>query len=99
MHPPCALFAVSRNIFFFGYKHNFCPRALVDKRVSTMALITEEAPATTSTEICKICMDAVVNCVLLDCGHMLTCTTCGKQLAECPICRQYIVRVVHVFKS
>lgn len=49
--------------------------------------------------LCKICMDAVVDCVLLDCGHMLTCTNCGKQLNECPICRQYVVRVVHVFRS
>lgn len=49
--------------------------------------------------LCRICMDALTDCILLECGHMVTCTTCGKQLSECPICRQYIVRVVRVFKS
>lgn len=50
-------------------------------------------------EICKICMDAISDCVFLDCGHMVTCVQCGKLLAECPICRSNIVRVVRVFKS
>lgn len=49
--------------------------------------------------LCKICMDAVVDCVLLECGHMLTCTACGKVLNECPVCRHYVVRVVHIFRS
>ncbi|CAF0806708.1 unnamed protein product [Adineta ricciae] len=50
-------------------------------------------------ELCKICMDAIADCVFLDCGHMVTCVKCGKLLAECPICRSNIVRVVRVFKS
>ncbi|EEC07236.1 zinc finger protein, putative [Ixodes scapularis] len=50
-------------------------------------------------ELCKICMEGCVDCVILDCGHMCTCTQCGKQLSECPICRQYVVRVVHVFRA
>ncbi|XP_057177541.1 E3 ubiquitin-protein ligase RNF34 isoform X2 [Triplophysa rosa] len=49
--------------------------------------------------LCRICMDAVIDCVLLECGHMVTCTKCGKRMNECPICRQYVVRAVHVFKS
>lgn len=49
--------------------------------------------------LCKICMDAPVDCVMLECGHMCTCTNCGKQMAECPICRQYVIRVVRTFKS
>lgn len=50
-------------------------------------------------DLCKICMDAAIECVLLECGHMATCTNCGKVLSECPICRQYIVRVVRFFKA
>nr|CAD7430746.1 unnamed protein product [Timema monikensis] len=50
-------------------------------------------------ELCKVCMDAPVECVMLECGHMATCTNCGKQLNECPICRQYVVRVVRIFKA
>ncbi|XP_075034366.1 E3 ubiquitin-protein ligase RNF34 isoform X2 [Mixophyes fleayi] len=53
----------------------------------------------TDDNLCRICMDAVIDCVLLECGHMVTCTKCGKRMSECPICRQYVVRAVHVFKS
>jgi len=51
-----------------------------------------------SSYLCKICMDAPVDCVLLECGHMLSCVKCGRQLAECPVCRQYVSRVVHAFR-
>lgn len=30
--------------------------------------------------LCRICMDAVIDCVLLECGHMVTCTKCGKRM-------------------
>ncbi|XP_060810910.1 E3 ubiquitin-protein ligase RNF34 [Amyelois transitella] len=50
-------------------------------------------------ECCKICMAAPLECVLLECGHMAACTACSRQLAECPICRQYVVRAVRVFRS
>ncbi|BFZ18301.1 hypothetical protein BsWGS_21340 [Bradybaena similaris] len=49
--------------------------------------------------LCHICMDSLIDCILLECGHMVTCAQCGKRLADCPICRQYIVRVVRVFRS
>lgn len=51
------------------------------------------------TDVCKICMESIMDCVLLECGHMCSCIKCGKQLAECPMCRQNVVRVVRVFKS
>lgn len=50
-------------------------------------------------ECCKICMAAPLECVLLECGHIAACTSCAKQLAECPICRQYVVRAVRFFRS
>lgn len=54
---------------------------------------------TEESDLCKICWDETIDCVLLECGHMATCTSCGKRLNECPICRQFIVRCIHVFKS
>lgn len=48
--------------------------------------------------LCKICMDEPVDCVLLECGHMLSCVKCGRKLSECPVCRQFVSRVVHAFK-
>ncbi|XP_053310865.1 E3 ubiquitin-protein ligase rififylin [Spea bombifrons] len=55
--------------------------------------------ATGDENICRVCMDSPIDCVLLECGHMVTCTKCGKRMSECPICRQYVVRAVHVFRS
>ncbi|XP_037120973.1 E3 ubiquitin-protein ligase RNF34-like [Syngnathus acus] len=58
-----------------------------------------KAQLASDENLCRICMDAIIDCVLLECGHMVTCTKCGKRMSECPICRQYVVRAVHVFKS
>ncbi|KAI8361631.1 hypothetical protein B0O80DRAFT_438066 [Mortierella sp. GBAus27b] len=53
--------------------------------------------------LCKICCDAVLNCVMLNCNHMATCMDCGKLVMEstrtCPICREYVVRLLHVFRA
>ena len=51
------------------------------------------------SQACKICMEHEINCVFLECGHMLTCVPCGRKLAECPICRQNIIRCVRTFKG
>lgn len=50
-------------------------------------------------DLCKICWDAPIECVILECGHMACCIACGKQMSECPICKQYVVRVVRFFKA
>ncbi|CAK1552706.1 unnamed protein product [Leptosia nina] len=50
-------------------------------------------------DCCKICFAAPLECVLLECGHIAACTACAKQLPECPICRQYVVRAVRFFRS
>ncbi|KAG9348347.1 hypothetical protein JZ751_002082 [Albula glossodonta] len=39
------------------------------------------APAA-EENLCKICMDSPIDCVLLECGHMVTCTKCGKRMSE-----------------
>uniref|UniRef100_A0A3Q2WWJ8 RING-type E3 ubiquitin transferase n=1 Tax=Haplochromis burtoni TaxID=8153 RepID=A0A3Q2WWJ8_HAPBU len=85
-----------------------CEKWELVERVSRLYRETEEnrksygenCPLTIHDDnLCRICMDATIDCVLLECGHMVTCTKCGKRMNECPICRQYVVRAVHVFKS
>lgn len=29
------------------------------------------------SDLCKICFDAPINCVFLECGHLVTCIGCG----------------------
>ncbi|XP_061115338.1 E3 ubiquitin-protein ligase RNF34a isoform X3 [Conger conger] len=80
-----------------AYPPPICNGGLGGKRLTNSG---ERLPLTNNDDnLCRICMDAVIDCVLLECGHMVTCTKCGKRMSECPICRQYVVRAVHVFKS
>lgn len=79
-----------------------CPVLLLSSLIPPLCLPPdgEKAQLTNVDDnLCRICMDSVIDCVLLECGHMVTCTKCGKRMSECPICRQYVVRAVHVFKS
>ncbi|KAJ2850020.1 hypothetical protein IWW36_002205 [Coemansia brasiliensis] len=63
---------------------------------------SSEQPSEDNT--CKICLDAITNCVFLNCGHMCACLECGNRIIdssrrECPICREYIAKVIHVFRA
>ncbi|KAJ2664031.1 hypothetical protein IWW48_001043 [Coemansia sp. RSA 1200] len=63
----------------------------------------EKGGGSSDDDVCKICWDASINCVFLNCGHMCTCLECGNRIVEsdrreCPICRGHIVKVVHVFR-
>ena len=40
--------------------------------------------------VCKICMESDIDCVFLDCGHVVSCINCAIQMDRCPICRDII---------
>lgn len=78
---------------------NVC-RAVEQKKPTLMqTYIFLDLEKASADELCKICMDAPMECVMLECGHIATCIACGKRLSECPICRQYVIRVVRFFRS
>ncbi|KAM6985371.1 E3 ubiquitin-protein ligase RNF34 isoform 2-T2 [Aplochiton taeniatus] len=81
------------------YKENELNRKSLENVSNSITADGSRAQLAADDNLCRICMDAVIDCVLLECGHMVTCTKCGKRMSECPICRQYVVRAVHVFKS
>ena len=58
------------------------------------AMMEEKYIADEEAAKCKVCMDADIDCVILDCGHLVTCNQCGKKLTECPICRQQVLKVL-----
>lgn len=60
---------------------------------------SEQSTDAEGRHMCKVCMSDVVECVLVECGHMVTCLDCGKKLKKCPICRQEIVRVIKTFRA
>lgn len=48
---------------------------------------------------CKICMDAEIDCVYVECGHMLSCWNCSKNLKDCPYCRQKILKAIKTYRA
>lgn len=79
--------------------------------VAKKAKVAEEAepapkaaPELTDENECKVCMDAVINTVLIPCGHLAACLDCvtlmrSKGNKECPICKQEVASVVKMFKA
>lgn len=51
---------------------------LIDERRKELSA-NDQAPVNEDS-LCRICCDAQQNCVFLDCGHMVTCMDCGKQV-------------------
>lgn len=51
--------------------------------------------------VCTVCLEARIDSLLYGCGHMCTCSMCGRQLIasgqSCPICRAPVRDVVRAF--
>jgi hypothetical protein len=48
--------------------------------------------------ICIICMDKPREIVFVDCGHLITCKVCSRELNKCPMCRVAISKKIVVYK-
>merc|ERR1712130_429190 len=60
---------------------------------------------------CKVCMERVIDCVFLNCGHLMVCTCCGQKIVsssdytvdsimkKCPICQKLISRVAKIYRT
>lgn len=53
----------------------------------------------TVDRLCLLCSRTNTDCVFLECGHMVTCYSCGELVDECPICFNYITRRVRAFRA
>lgn len=51
---------------------------------------------------CVVCMDSTRDSLLVPCHHLCVCSTCADTLKEdqglCPVCRQNIADVIHVYQ-
>lgn len=51
--------------------------------------------------VCAVCLEARIDSLLYSCGHMCTCSLCGRHLIAsgqcCPICRAPVRDVVRAF--
>jgi len=49
--------------------------------------------------LCKICFDSPMDCIVLPCAHMSMCYSCSRSVKSCPVCRGKISEIKKVFKA
>lgn len=84
---------------FVDYKGCVEKEELIEKAKRLWANLQENkkqnADEISDANICKICMENAIDCVLLECGHMVACTHCGKRLNECKAIFQLKISFCH----
>ncbi|GMS88326.1 hypothetical protein PENTCL1PPCAC_10501 [Pristionchus entomophagus] len=80
-------------------------RTSVSRRQMTSATSKAKKPTTSpprDSDDCTICMEATVNAVIINCGHMGMCYECAVKIKVsgkgCPICREPMKDVIKTFK-
>jgi hypothetical protein len=54
-----------------------------------------------SGDLCIICALTVVSVAMVPCGHVCMCLSCSElsEMERCPVCKQAVTRVMHLFMS
>ena len=55
-------------------------------------------PGASRGDECSVCMVAQPNTVFLPCRHQACCSGCAARLASCPVCREPVKDLLHVFR-
>ncbi|XP_048775362.1 E3 ubiquitin-protein ligase mib1-like isoform X2 [Ostrea edulis] len=78
------------------FQNHACARARDHQDPNAQVLCDVREPSKDEKE-CVICMETTPDCVLCDCGHLVTCMECGKKITVCPVCRAEIRQRIKVF--
>ncbi|KAF1983368.1 hypothetical protein K402DRAFT_396610 [Aulographum hederae CBS 113979] len=46
--------------------------------------------------LCDICLEGEKDTAFHDCGHVVACLACARQLTECPVCRRRVLSAVRL---
>ena len=46
--------------------------------------------------VCKVCLTERLEMIFMDCGHLVTCSSCAQRCERCPMCRAPIRAVMRV---
>jgi len=52
-----------------------------------------------SADLCRVCFDAKINCVIVPCGHFSICMKCAMLVSMCPVCRGKIEQRQLVYRA
>ncbi|KAL8690427.1 MAG: hypothetical protein Q9218_004127 [Villophora microphyllina] len=50
-------------------------------------------------QMCKICYENEMDAVFYDCGHVVACEECARQVDHCPVCRKGIRGVCRIWRT
>jgi hypothetical protein len=66
----------------------------LQQRLAEEKLRLAQATRAAEPEPCVICLDAAIDTVLLDCGHLCVCRGCVQVVKSCPVCQTALVDFV-----
>ncbi|KAL8846715.1 MAG: hypothetical protein Q9221_008219 [Calogaya cf. arnoldii] len=49
--------------------------------------------------MCKICYESEMDALFFDCGHVVACEECARQVDICPVCRKNVKAVCRIWKT
>lgn len=75
----------------FNQKKVIQPQPKLESSAIASAELVEE-------NTCKICFENAIECVFVDCGHMICCVNCSSSLKICPFCRNVIIKSLKFYK-
>lgn len=59
--------------------------------------VTTWKMADVSERLCRICWDASADSAMYDCGHVVACLECARQVDDCPVCRRRVIGAMKLF--
>lgn len=64
-----------------------CPCKTINFGVRTVCYNCGTQKETTDSELCIICMERIIDTVIIKCGHLGYCGLCALNMNKCPLCR------------
>ena len=83
------VYAKTGNVYTGGFKKR--------KRHGKGHMVFEVADE--EMHLCKICYEVEMDALFYDCGHVVACDECARQVDVCPVCRRNVRAVVKIWKT
>ncbi|OAL50970.1 DS-domain-containing protein [Pyrenochaeta sp. DS3sAY3a] len=79
--------AATGNTYVGGWRH--------DKKYGEG--VTHWKNAQEAERLCRICYDVDADAAFYDCGHVVACLACARELQTCPVCRKRVLSAMRLY--
>lgn len=59
--------------------------------------VTHWKNAQEAERLCRICWDEPAEAAFYDCGHVVACLTCAREVQSCPVCRKRVLSAMKLY--